>query len=104
MYRHATLLVSKEINPTSNQKNKMNTQTIIANAANITVINDGQLKYPVLTAELKNWIAENGEITSANYDAFCGAVDCIGGTPGNAAMIHLCDELVDAGAESVRLN
>lgn len=86
----------------------MNTQTIIANAANITVINDGQVKYPVLTAEMKNWIAENGEITSANYDAFCGAVDCIGekeaGTPGNAAMIQLCDELVNAGAESVRLN
>ncbi len=86
----------------------MKTQTIIENAANITVINDGQVQYPVLTAEMKNWIAVNGEITSANYDAFCRSVDCIGekeaGTPGNAAMIRLCDELVNAGAESVRLN
>jgi hypothetical protein len=77
-------------------------------ASRITVINDGQVKYPVLTAEMKSWIAANGEITSANYDAFCSAVDCIGekeaGTPGSAAMIQLCDKLVDAGAEAITLN
>lgn len=84
------------------------TEEQITDAANITVINDGQVKYPVLTDDLKNWIDANGEITIANYDAFCDAVDCIGekeaGTPGSSAMIQLCDALMDAGAESVRLS
>jgi len=93
-----------------NQKPIMKTTTykaITVNAANITVINDGQVKYPVLTTEMKNWISANGEITTPNYEKFCSDVACIGekeaGTPGSEDMIQLCDELVKAGAESVTL-
>ena len=80
----------------------MNTKTeILTAAAQITVINDGQVCYPVDTEEMQSWVSENGPITSANYDQFCDDVEYIGckiATPGNAAMIELCDELLEAGA------
>jgi len=75
---------------------------IIATASMITVINDGQVRYPVLTSELTDWLAANGPITTANYEKFCGAVDYIGsklGTPGNSEIIDLCEALVEAGAD-----
>lgn len=85
---------------------KMNAQEIIANASNITVINDGQFRYPVLTSDLKAWTGVNGEITTANYETFCDAVECIGekiGTPGSSKMVELCEQLVEAGADFVTL-
>ena len=80
---------------------------IIKNAAAITVINDGQFRYPVMTESLKSWVDSHGAITSANYDQFCSDVECVGeieaGTPGNTGMIELCRELIDAGSEGKTL-
>lgn len=79
------------------------TNEIIAAALTITVINDGQFRYPVWTEEMKKWITANGEITASNYDQFCSDVDCLGeaevGTPGSTEMIALCEELTDAGSD-----
>lgn len=84
----------------------MKTKTeILDESANITVINDGQVQYPVLTAELDSWIATNGEITVANYEQFCDQVDYLGAqisTPGNAEMIELCADLIEMGASTKR--
>lgn len=81
--------------------------SILENAKNLTVINDGAVQYPVITAEMTAWVAANGEITADNYEAFCAAVECVGeresGTVGSGAMIDLCNDLVAAGADSVRL-
>lgn len=84
----------------------MTTKTeILAIATNITVINDGQVQYPVLTSELESWVAANGEITAANYEQFCDEVDYLGAqisTPGNAGMVELCAELIELGASTKR--
>lgn len=75
---------------------------LIANAANLTVIDDGQFRYPVWTVRLRDWITANSTITETNYEAFCADVPCLGehsiGTPSSAAMIDLCQSLLDAGA------
>ena len=42
-----------------------------------TIINDGESRYPVLTADLFDWISSNGELTSDNYAKFCDEVDDI---------------------------
>lgn len=82
-------------------------QEIIAAAETITVVNDGQLRYPVTTENLMNWTRENGHINSKNYDQFCSDVECIGerevGTPGNRGMIDLCEQLINAGASTESL-
>lgn len=81
-------------------------ETIISNATNITVIDDGQVSYPVLTSELRAFIDSNGEIDNGNYEAFCQTVDYLGqqaGSPGNSGMIELCSTLVAAGADSISL-
>lgn len=72
-----------------------------AKAGQITVINDGQVKYPVETEEMNDWEKENGEITSANYQEFCDAVEIVAqpGLVGSSEMIEFCDCLVEAGAE-----
>ena len=84
-----------------------NTNSIISNATNITVIDDGQVSYPVLTADLRAFIASNGEIDNGNYEAFCNGVPYLGekeaGSPGNKGMIDLCAALVDAGSDSITL-
>ena len=93
--------------PAEKRKKNMTAKEIITNAKDVTVINDGQFRYPVLTTEMRAWVAANGPITAANYDAFCGAVDCLGereiGTPGNAAMIDFCATLIEAGADTEAL-
>ena len=79
-------------------------QNIIANASKITVINDGQVSYPVMTEWLNQWIEKNGGIENHNYEAFCSQVDYIGqdaGSPGNAGMIALCAELIENGADTM---
>lgn len=86
----------------------MNTKNeIIKNAKNITVVNDGAFRYPVLRTELNAWIACHGKITATNYEQFCANVDCIGekevGTVGSAGMIDLCAALVEAGADTETL-
>ena len=81
----------------------MTKQDFIDYADSITVINDGQTRYPVETVELKEWIAANGNIYQ-NYQSFCDEVEHLGaeiGTPGSAAMNDLCDELIAAGADSI---
>lgn len=85
---------------------KTESDSLLANAANITVVNDGQVRYPVLTADLTNWVTKNGAITDENYEQFCAEVDYLGaevGTPGNAGMIDLCRSLVEAGADLEQL-
>jgi hypothetical protein len=79
---------------------------IVRRADQITVINDGQVRFPIETSNLNNWIAANGPITTANYERFCHEVEYIGaeiGTPGNASMVNLCDALIEAGADCERL-
>lgn len=79
---------------------------LLQKAAEITVINDGQFKYPVLTSDLSAWRDANGAITAGNYEKFCDEVDFLAselGTPGNAEIIDLCDALVAAGANTERL-
>lgn len=78
------------------------------NPTEITIINDGQFRYPVSTDAMSAWIAANGEIKTANYDKFCADVECIGerehGTPGNPRMLAYCDSLIAAGADYVTLS
>lgn len=84
----------------------MNISEITAQATALTVINDGQVQYPVRTADLAAWVAAKGPITAANYEQFCSEVDCIGeklGTPGSVAIVSLCESLIEAGADSERL-
>lgn len=73
----------------------------------VTIIDDGQVRYPVSNGDLAAWQNEHGKIAAAIYEKFCADVDCIGeevaGTPGSAGMIELCDALVDAGATTLRL-
>jgi hypothetical protein len=77
------------------------------NSSEITIINDGQVKYPVSTKAMTAWVAANGPITSANYDQFCHEVECLGekdhGTPGNRRMIEYCDKLREEGADYITL-
>jgi len=80
----------------------MTRKSVITNATAVTVINDGQMRYPVLTAQMRDWLAKHGPITPANYDRFCDDVECLCeatvGTPGSAKMIEFCAELIEAGA------
>ena len=74
----------------------------VSRATEITVINDGQVQYPVETVDMRQWIEKNGPITNENYDQFCSEVDYVGaevGTPGNGPMIDLCEALITAGAD-----
>ena len=89
-----------------NERHKMNAQELIAKANDITIINDGQVQYPVLTSDLAEWTEKNGAITSANYEKFCDEVENLGeptALTGDAKMIELCDSLVEAGAATERL-
>jgi hypothetical protein len=75
-------------------------------AGAVTVINDGQVQYPVLTAYMDAWVAANGEITDDNYGRFCGDVKNIGevhALAGGGEMIGLCNALTESGAATVRL-
>lgn len=80
---------------------------ILSAAATITVVSDGDVRYPVLTDAMVAWVEKHGEITASNYDQFCFDVECIGekiaGTPGTKQMTDLCEALVEAGAGSMRL-
>ena len=81
----------------------MSKQDILDHADSITVINDGQTRYPVETVELDEWVATHGDI-STDYQSFCDSVEYLGaeiGTPGSEAMNDLCDELIAAGADSI---
>lgn len=82
------------------------TPDLLSNASSITVCDDGQFRYPVLTAEMEAWVAAHGEITASNYQQFCDAVDMLAqhvGSPGTPAMIDLCAALLDAGANFASL-
>lgn len=82
---------------------QMTTREILIDAKNVTVIDDGQFRYPVRTEAMRAWAAKQGKITASNYDAFCSEVECLGerevGTPGNKGMIDFCAALIDAGAD-----
>lgn len=69
-----------------------------------TIIDDGQMRYPVLTSELEAWETENGKITTENYEQFCDEVDHTmpGTLPGSGEMVRECAKLVEAGAEIYR--
>jgi hypothetical protein len=71
----------------------------------ITVIDDGQVRYAVLTGEMKQWVADNGEISVSNYDRFCDEVSYLFRpiAVGSEEMIAKCAELIDNGADIVRL-
>jgi uncharacterized protein YbcC (UPF0753/DUF2309 family) len=93
---------------TTKQKTKtMKTKDqILENSDIVTVVNDGQVRYPVLTSSLEEWTRKNGPITTANYEQFCAEVECLGerqvGTPGSDAMTDLCAELIADGADVAR--
>ena len=79
---------------------------ILENSDIITVVNDGQVRYPVLTSSLEDWTRKHGPITIENYEQFCSDVECLGekkvGTPGSEAMTELCSSLMDDGADVCR--
>lgn len=80
-------------------------ESVIANAGDYTVINDGATRYAVETAALAAWEAKHGNISGDSYDDFCNAVPYVLpeiGTPGNAGQIELCADLLDNGAASRR--
>ena len=88
-------------------KDKMKTATeILENSDIVTVVNDGQMRYPVLTSTLEDWTRRNGPITTANYEKFCAEVECLGekkvGTPGSEAMTELCAALMEDGCDVCR--
>ena len=76
---------------------------ILENSDIVTVVNDGQMRYPVLTSTLGDWTRRNGPITASNYEKFCSEVECLGekkvGTPGSEAMTELCDALMEDGCD-----
>ncbi len=77
-------------------------EQIIAQAPQLTVMDDGEVRYPVVTSKLDAWETANGPISHRNYDQFCANVECLGeaivGTPGGHDMIVLCGELLVNGA------
>ena len=84
----------------------MNREKIMSHACELTVLDDGEVRYPVVTLELVAWRDANGPITASNYERFCSDVDYMGrelGTPGNAAIIELCSDLIESGAALERL-
>ena len=82
---------------------QMTTREILIDAKTVTVIDDGQFRFPVRTEAMRAWAAKQGKITASNYDKFCSEVECLGerevGTPGNKGMIYFCAALIDAGAD-----
>lgn len=71
---------------------------------NLTIIDDGQFRYPVLTTELNQWETENGKIKPTNYELFCNSVeihkkDVMVGT---RKMIDYCAEALEEGAAFYR--
>jgi len=81
----------------------MTKQDILAIASSLTIVDDGQCFVPVKTAELNEWVAKHGDIGN-DYTGFCAAVEYLGaeiGTPGSEAMNDLCDQLIEAGADSI---
>lgn len=66
-----------------------------------TIIDDTQFRFPVATSDLENWEVENGELTGANYEQFCGEVKC--SLPdvrvGTVEMIDVCEALIEGGAK-----
>jgi hypothetical protein len=84
----------------------MKKEELLSQAANVTVVNDGQVQYPVLTESMNDWVSRNGKITAANYEKFCDEVENLGeptSLTGSAEMIALCDALVEAGSDTERL-
>ena len=79
---------------------------ILENSDIVTVVNDGQMRYPVLTSTMEEWTRRNGPITTANYEKFCAEVECLGenkvGTPGSEAMTELCASLMEDGCDVCR--
>lgn len=70
------------------------------NFASVTVLNDGQFRYPVDTDRLFAWETENGPITAQNYEQFCDDVPCNlpGVIPGSQEMIDVCEALRETGS------
>ena len=86
----------------------MNAQTIIANADDITVIDDGQFMFPVKSADLADWTEKHGDLEDNDrYNQFCRDVRFVGeddlGPVGSDAVIALCNALIDGGAEVIHL-
>jgi len=92
---------------TTQQETTMKAATeIMDNSDIVTVVNDGQVRYPVLSAALEDWTRRNGPITASNYEQFCSDVECLGerevGTPGSDAMTELCAALIEDGSDVCR--
>lgn len=90
-----------------NTKTNMKTANqILENSDIVTVVNDGQMRYPVLTSSLEEWTRKNGAITADNYEQFCADVECLGeklvGAPGSESMTELCAALMGDGCDVCR--
>jgi hypothetical protein len=74
------------------------------NPETTTIIDDGQFRYPVATADLTAFEAAHGKIGPANYEKFCDEVDHLmpKALPGSAEMIDECTALAEAGAREYR--
>ena len=74
------------------------------NPATTTIIDDGQFRYPVATADLIAFEGMHGGIDRGNYDKFCDVVEHLmpGVLPGSAEMIAECTALAEAGAREYR--
>lgn len=69
-----------------------------------TIIDDGQMMYPVDTGDLKNWEEEHGKINASNYQEFCEDVECSINDvrPGSSEMIEICQALAENGSPVYR--
>lgn len=70
----------------------------------VTVIDDGQFRYPVNRQKLIQWEEKNEKITPATYEQFCSDVEMSlpDVLPGSAEMISVCDALLESGATLYR--
>ena len=97
---------SEGCKPHNERENMKNYDEILNNSDIVTVVNDGQVRYPVLSSTLEEWTRENGAITTANYEQFCADVPCLGerevGTPGSERMTALCAALIEDGSDVCR--
>lgn len=75
----------------------MNTTEI--KAAELTIIDDAEFMFPVLTADLAAFEARNGKLTAANYEDFCAAVKpAAAHRVGSREMIDACEAAMADGA------
>lgn len=69
-------------------------------ASEITIIDDGQFRFPVLTVELGAWTEKHGQPTPANYEQFCDDVPRVDPDiyVGSDELVEICRTLEEAGS------